>query len=735
MPLTDGNDEPAARQYKYSQLKGVILYMELRIALAGNPNSGKTTLFNKLTGSTQYVGNWPGVTVEKKDGRLKTDHNVIIQDLPGIYSLSPYTNEEVVTRKYLLEERPDVIMNIVDATNIERNLYLTTQLIELGIPVVLCLNMMDVVRKNGDLIDLAKLGKRLGCRAVEISALKGDGISEAVELAVEAAGEKAPEAEQPHVFKGSVEHALAHIEESIAPYTDPRLIRWFAIKAFERDQRAITELGLDSELIAHISQHTADCEREMDDEAESIITDQRYRYITEVVHETVTKKPLKNGMTFSDRVDSVVTDKYLALPIFAGIMFLVYYVSVTTAGGFLTDFMNDTLFGAWIMPAAASLLTSLGASDWLVSLIVDGVIGGISAPLGFIPQMAILFFFLSFLEDCGYMSRVAFIMDRAFRKLGLSGKSFIPLLISSGCGVPGIMAARTIENENNRRMTMITTTMIPCGAKLPVIALISGSIMGGAWWMAPSMYFMGIAAVVTSCLILKKFRRFASQDTPFVMELPDYHLPAAKSMMIHVWDRVKGFLIKAGTVLFLCCVIMWFLGNFGFSGGSFGMTEADSSLLAAIGGVIAPIFAPLGFGSWQLVASSISGFAAKESIVSTMSVLAGPDNMIGLFAGSAAAMAFLIFNLLDSPCLAAISTLAREMNDRRWTAFALAYQNTFAYAVALMVYQFGGLVTGTVEPGAGTIAAAAVLMIMIWLIVRKSAGNDDMKGAAYELHN
>ncbi|MGF6375256.1 ferrous iron transport protein B [Clostridiales Family XIII bacterium PM5-7] len=708
--------------------------MEFKIALAGNPNSGKTTLFNNLTGSTQYVGNWPGVTVEKKDGKLKGSTDVIVQDLPGIYSLSPYTQEEVVTRKYLVNQRPDVVLNIVDATNIERNLYLTTQLIELGIPVVIALNMIDIVRKNEDQIDIDLLGKKLGCKVIEISALRGEGCIEAAQLAIDTAKEQKIRV-LPHVYNGSVEHALAHIEESLMDRVDERLVRWYAIKVFERDQEIIKELKLEDSLIDHLEEHIVDCEVEMEDEAESIITDQRYRYITEATAAAVIKKPLKNGLTISGKIDSIVTNKYLALPIFAVVMFLVYFVSVTTVGSIVTDFTNETLFGEWIMPTVASGLERFGASDWVISLVVDGIIGGISAPIGFAPQMAILFLFLSFLEDCGYMSRVAFIMDRAFRRFGLSGKSFIPLLISSGCGVPGIMAARTIESEKNRRMTMITTTMIPCGAKLPVIALIAGAIMGGAWWMAPAMYFMGIGATIISCLILKKFKMFAGEDTPFVMELPAYHMPSAKSIAIHVWDRVWSFLKKAGTILFLCCAVMWFLSSFGFEQGSFGLVDAEHSLVAVIGNVIAPIFAPLGFGTWQSVAATLSGFVAKEGIVTTMGVLVGSGGVMTMFASSAAAMAFLVFNLLDSPCLAAITTLGKEMGSKKWTTFALVYQNVFAYAVTLMVYQFGALFTGAEAFGAGTVTALIVLGLMFYLLVRKGHQANKIGGTAYGTHH
>jgi ferrous iron transport protein B len=705
----------------------------MKIALAGNPNSGKTTLFNELTGSAQYVGNWPGVTVEKKEGRLRGHADVDIQDLPGIYSLSPYTQEEVVTREYLVGARPDAILNIVDATNIERNLYLTTQLLELGIPVVIGLNMIDLVRKDGDVIDIEGLGRRLGCRVMEISALKGEGCMDAAEAAIVAAGTEGGR-ERPHVFNGSVEHALAHIEESIGAAVDKPLLRWYAIKVFERDKKVLAHLDLGDDVIAHIEEHIRDCEAEMDDEAESVITDQRYRYITGLVAETVVRKVHRSGMSMSERIDRIVTNRYLAIPVFAGIMFLIYYISVTSLGTVTTDFINDTLFGRWIQPGTAALLTALGASAPVTSLVVDGILGGVAAPLSFIPQMAVLFLFLSFLEDCGYMSRVAFIMDRAFRKLGLSGKSFIPLLISSGCGVPGLMSTRTIENEKNRRMTMITTTMIPCGAKLPVIALIGGVFMGGAWWMAPAMYFMGIGAVVLSCLILKKFSMFAVDDTPFVMELPNYHLPVAKNLGMHVWERVRGFLIKAGTVIFLCCAVMWCLSNFGFGSDGFGVVGTEDSLLSVIGGFIAPLFVPLGFGNWQSVAASISGFAAKESIVSTIGVLAGTGGIRTFFTGTAAAMAFLVFNLLDSPCIAAMSTLAREMNDRKWTLFALVYQNVFAYVIALMVYQFAGLLTGALTFGAGTVAALMLLLAMIYLIVRREGGRKITGGLGYE-HN
>ena len=702
--------------------------MSIKIALAGNPNCGKTTLFNNLTGSNQYVGNWPGVTVEKKEGKLKGDKDVIIQDLPGIYSLSPYTLEEVVSRNYLVKEKPDAILNIIDGTNIERNLYLTTQLIELGIPVVMAVNMIDLVRKNGDTIDLKKLSAELGCQAVEISALKGEGTAEAAKAAV-AAAKAAKTGELPHVFTGSVEHAIAHIEESIQGKVEPRFLRWYAVKLFERDEKVLEELKLDKALVDHIDEHIQDCEKEMDDDAESIITNQRYAYINTVVHKAVKKKARKDNLTVSDKIDQIVTNRVLALPIFAVIMCVVYYIAVSSLGGIVTDWTNDTLFGAWIQPGVQTLLENAGAADWVVSLVVDGIIGGLAAPIGFAPQMAIVFFFLSILEDCGYMARVAFIMDRLFRRFGLSGKSFIPFLISSGCGVPGIMATRTIENEKDRRMTMITTTLIPCGAKLPVIALIAGFLLGGAWWMAPVMYFAGIALVVISCIIMKKSKAFAGDPAPFVMELPAYHIPSAKGVLLHVWERVWAFLKKAGTILFLCCAVMWFLASFGIADGVFGLVETEDSFLAVIGGVLAPIFAPLGFGTWQAVASSLSGFVAKEGIVSTMGVLAGLGEVeeyltdmhaafAQFFPTSIAAVSFMVFNCFDSPCLAAISTMAREIGGGKKLAYALLYQNIQAWLVALMVYQLGGLITGEVAFNAFTVVAVIVLVGYLYALFR-----------------
>jgi len=714
--------------------------MEIKIALAGNPNCGKTTLFNDLTGSAQYVGNWPGVTVEKKDGRMKSHKDVVIQDLPGIYSLSPYTLEEVVTRNYLVNEKPDAIIDIIDGTNIERNLYLTTQILELNIPVVIALNMMDLVRKNGDDIDIKKLSDKLGCRIVPISALKGEGGQTLAAEAINAAKNKRL-AEPPHVFKGSVEHAIAHIEEAIEHEVSRDNLRWYAVKLFERDEKVIEDLAFNDSLMRHIEMHIKDCEKEMDDDSESIITNQRYAYIKNVVDMSVIKKKARGALSVSDKIDKIVTNRILALPIFAVIMFLVYYISVTTLGTVVTDWTNDTLFGAWIQPAVQHGLEAVGASGWLISMIVDGIIGGLAAPIGFAPQMALVFFFLSILEDCGYMARVAFIMDRIFRRFGLSGKSFIPFLISSGCGVPAIMASRTIENEKDRRMTMITTTFIPCGAKLPVIAVIAGFIMGGAWWAAPMMYFAGIILVIISCIILKKTKMFAGKPAPFVMELPQYHIPSGRGVMIHVWERVWAFLKKAGTILFLCCVVMWFLGSFGIRNGAFGLVDSENCFLSDIGNAIAWIFVPLGFGTWQAVASSLSGFVAKEGIVSTMGVLAGlgdagayTSSMYNAFAAffptGIAAVSFLFFNLFDSPCLAAISTMAKEMGSRKFFWFAILFQNVMSYCIALMVYQIGGLAIGSVAFGPATVVAFILLAGLIYLLVRP----DSSKTVQLEAH-
>ena len=713
--------------------------MAIRIALAGNPNCGKTTMFNNLTGSNQYVGNWPGVTVEKKEGKLKGKKDIIITDLPGIYSLSPYTLEEVVSRDYLINERPDAIINLVDATNLERNLYLTTQLLELGIPVVIALNMMDLAVKSGDKIDEKKLAAAFGCEVVATSALKGEGLTEVVDRAVRLANARTIQVPK-HEFSREVEGYLADIADLLPNSVPYHLARWYSIKLFEQDEKVLGTTPLSADSSKRIVEIVKDAEKQMDDDAESIITNERYEYISKII--TGCLKKNRKGMTVSDKIDRIVTNRILALPIFVAVMFVVYYVSVTSLGTIVTDFTNDTLFGAWIQPAVQGLMETAGASEWLVSLVVDGIIGGLAAPIGFAPQMAILFLFLSVLEDCGYMARVAFIMDRIFRRFGLSGKSFIPLLISSGCGVPAIMATKTIEDDKNRRMTIMTSTFVPCGAKLPVIALVAGAIMGGAWWMAPSMYFIGIASVIVSCIILKKTKMFAGDPSPFVIELPQYHVPSVKTVLLHVWERVWSFLKKAGTILFLCCMVMWFLATFGVENGAFGMVEdMEASFLAIIGTFLAPIFAPLGFGSWQAVASSLSGFVAKEGIVSTMGVLANMAEatesdaalwqyvMTDFFHGSAlAGFTFLTFNLLDSPCLAAISTMAKEMGNKGWTAFAVIFQNVFAYAVCLMIYQLGSFAMGG-GFGIGTAAAVIVLAVTLYLLFRPAPKADKKTGA------
>ncbi len=707
--------------------------MGITIALAGNPNCGKTTLFNALTGANQYVGNWPGVTVEKKEGKYKGNKDVTITDLPGIYSLSPYTLEEVVARNYLIDENPDVILNIVDGTNLERNLYLTTQLVEVGLPVVVAVNMIDLVEKNGDKLFLDKMADVLGVPVVDISALHGTGIDKAVNKAIELAKAGKPAAVK-HSYSGVVEHALAHIEELALHNLEENKQRWYAIKLFERDEKIQEKLKLTADQIAHIEKDIKAAEDELDDDAESIITGERYNYIGTII-DSVIKKATK-GLTSSDKIDKILTNRILALPIFVVIMFLVYWIAVSSLGTIVTDWTNDTLFGEWIQPGVQSLLEGANASDWVISLVVDGIIGGIAAPIGFAPQMAIVFFLLSILEDCGYMARVAFIMDRIFRRFGLSGKSFIPFLISSGCGVPGIMGTRTIENEKDRRMTMMTTTWIPCGAKLPVIALIAGVLATGGdeglWWVSPIMYFIGIVSVILGCIILKKTKMFAGDPAPFVMELPQYHLPSLKTILIHVWERVWSFLKKAGTVLFVCCAVMWFLGSWGFGPDGFGMVDTEYCLLASIGGVIAIIFKPLGFGTWQAVAASLSGFVAKEGIVSTMALLAGLQDVeeysaefhtqfASFFPTTTAAFSFLVFNLLDSPCLAALSAMGKEMGDKKWTAYAIIFQNIFAYCVTLMIYQFSALACGQVSFGVGTVAAIIVLVAFIYLLFRKPA--------------
>ena len=711
--------------------------MSIKIALAGNPNCGKTTLFNSLTGSNQYVGNWPGVTVEKKEGKLKGHEDVIIQDLPGIYSLSPYTLEEVVARGYLVSEKPDAILNIIDGTNIERNLYLTTQLIELGIPVVMAVNMIDLVRKNGDKIDLHKLSRELGCAAVEISALKGEGCRQAAEQAV-AAAKAARTGELPHVFTGSVEHAIAHIEESIQGKVDARFLRWYAVKLFERDEKVQAELALDKELLAHIEQHIADCEAEMDDDAESIITNQRYAYISTVVSKSVKKKPRTENLTISDKVDRIVTNRIFALPIFALVMFLMYSLSMGKSiadggwsiGTFATDWTNDVLFGEIVPNALGGLLESLGIADWLYGLIMDGIVAGVGAVLGFVPQMLVLFFLLSILEDIGYMARVAFIMDRIFRKFGLSGKSFIPMLVGTGCGVPGVMASRTIENERDRRMTIMTTCFIPCGAKMPIIGLFAGALFGGSTWVATSAYFIGFAAIVISGIILKKTKLFAGDPAPFVMELPAYHIPAWGNVLRATWERGWSFIKRAGTVILASTIVLWFLQGFGFENGAFGMVEdQDNSVLAAIAGFISWIFIPLGFGDWRATVASVSGLIAKENVVGTFGVLyhyAGElsDNGDEIWPEVAAnftaisAYSFMIFNLLCAPCFAAMGAIKREMNNGKWTAIAIGYMCLLAYCAALVVYQIGGLITGEIGFNVFTIVAAALVALVLYLLFR-----------------
>ena len=711
--------------------------MSIKIALAGNPNCGKTTLFNDLTGSNQYVGNWPGVTVEKKEGRLKGQKDVVIQDLPGIYSLSPYTLEEVVARGYLVNEKPDAILNIIDGTNIERNLYLTTQLIELGIPVVMAVNMIDLVRKNGDKIDLKKLSAELGCQAVEISALKGEGSMKAAEMAV-AAAKSGKAGELPHVFTGSVEHAIAHIEESIQGKVDDRFLRWYAVKLFERDDKVQQELKLDKALVDHIDQHIADCEKEMDDDAESIITNQRYAYINTVVEKAVRKKARVEHLTVSDKIDQVVTNRIFALPIFALIMFLMYALSMGTSiadggisiGSFATDWTNDVLFGEIVPNALGGFLESVGVAAWLYGLILDGIFAGVGAVLGFVPQMLVLFFLLSILEDIGYMARVAFIMDRIFRKFGLSGKSFIPMLVGTGCGVPGVMASRTIENERDRRMTIMTTCFIPCGAKMPIIGLFAGALFGGSSLVAVSAYFIGFAAIIISGIILKKTKLFAGDPAPFVMELPAYHVPAWGNVLRATWERGWSFIKRAGTVILASTIVLWFLQGFGFEDGVFGMVEdQDNSILAAVASAIAWIFAPQGFGNWRATVASISGLIAKENVVGTLGVLyhfggelsENGDEIWGEIANdytAISAYSFMIFNLLCAPCFAAMGAIKREMNNGKWTAIAIGYMCLLAYCASLVVYQIGGLITGEVGFNIFTIVAVAIIVFTIYMLVR-----------------
>lgn len=701
--------------------------MPINIALAGNPNCGKTTMFNIMTGSNQYVGNWPGVTVEKKSGKLKGHENVNIVDLPGIYSLSPYTLEEVVTRNYLVNEHPDVIINIVDSTNIERNLYLTTQLAEIGLPMIVALNMTDIVKRNGDKISLEILSEMLGCIVVETSALKGDGIFELAEKAISLSGTSKSIPAMPS-FCSAVEQALSTITGELQKSTQSWL-RYTSIKVFERDEKVLAELKLKSRII---DEAILACEAELDDDSESIIISERYSYIEKIVKASVVRKNT-SVYTASSRIDKVITNRFLAIPIFAVIMFLVYYLSVSTLGAWMTDWTNDVLFGEIVPNAMNSLLTTLGTADWLNSLIRDGIIGGVGAVLGFVPQLLVLFLFLAILEDCGYMSRVAFIMDKVFRKFGLSGKSFIPMLIGTGCSVPGIMASRTIENDADRKMTIITTSFIPCGAKLPIIALIAGALFGGEWWVAPSAYFIGIVAVVISGIILKKTKAFAGDLSPFVMELPSYHLPNVKNVLKNTWDRGWSFIKKAGTVIFLSCGLIWFFSNFDHT---FKMVSSESSMLASFGRFIAPVFAPLGFGGWEPTVATLTGLIAKENVVSSLGVLFGFGEVSESGAEiwsimqshftTYAAYSFLVFNLLCAPCVAAIGAIKREMNSFKWTVFAIGYQTLFAYAIALIVYQFGALFAGnsfTLLTG----VAFLILFGLIYMLMAKNKNQTDLK--------
>ena len=778
--------------------------MDIKIALAGNPNCGKTTLFNALTGSNQYVGNWPGVTVEKKEGKLKGHKEVVIQDLPGIYSLSPYTLEEVVARNYLVKEQPDAILNIVDGTNIERNLYLTTQLIELGLPVVVAVNMIDLVRKNGDKIDLTKLGKALGCEVVEMSALKGEGGVEAAEKAM-ALAQAHKAGELPHVFTGSVEHAIAHIEESIQGKVSDRYLRWYAIKVFERDEKVMEELNFDPDLKAHLEEHIVDCENELDDDAESIITNQRYAYISGVVHKAVVKKAVKNSLTISDKIDQIVTNRILALPIFVCVMFLIYAIAMgdfaVSIGTHLTDWANDGVFGdGWLVPFVSDVdgwedasgefeeaeaiieayeagdtevyfyddetgdtdvvvvdevaynealeveepdpteygvwvpgipalieggLDAINCNDGVKSLVLDGIVGGVGAVLGFVPQMLVLFLLLAILEDVGYMARVAFIMDRIFRRFGLSGKSFIPMLVATGCGVPGVMASRTIEQDRDRKMTIMTTCFIPCGAKMPIIAMFAVALFGGnKTLVATSAYFIGVAAVIVSGIILKKFKAFAGEPAPFVMELPSYHAPSATNVFRATWERGWSFIKRAGTIILLSTIILWFFNGFGFENGAFCMvSDSEFSLLASVGRTVAWIFAPLGFGSWQATVATVTGLIAKEEVVSTFGVLY-PGNLTMNIQGAYTAIAaysFMIFNLLCAPCFAAMGAIKREMNNAKWTWAAIGYMCGFAYVVSLIVYQLGGLIAGTVSFSVFTVVAVALAAGLLFLLFRPAS--------------
>ena len=696
--------------------------MEYKIALAGNPNCGKTTMFNDLTGSSQYVGNWPGVTVEKKEGKLKANKQAIIQDLPGIYSLSPYTLEEVVTRNYLVNEHPDSMINIIDASNLERNLYLTTQLLEIGVPMVIALNMMDMVRKNGDRIDVKKLSDALGCQIIETSAVKGEGSTEVAKAALSLAQSKAA-APKPLKFNSKLETTLDAIAKLLQGSCDPKNLRWYTIKLFERDEKAIEQLKLSPAILEQIEGLRIEAEKEFDDDVESIITHERYVVIADLL-KTCYRKQSKQKLTTSDKIDKIVTNRILALPIFAVVMFLIYYISITTVGTMMTDWVNDVLFGEIIPPAVEGLLVSIGTADWLQSLILDGIVAGVGAVLGFLPQMLVLFLLLALLEDCGYMSRIAFIMDRIFRRFGLSGKSFIPMLIGLGCGVPAVQASRTIENDRDRKMTIMTTTFIPCSAKLPIIGLIAGALFNESGWVATSAYFVGIAAIIISGIILKKTKLFAGEPAPFVMELPAYHIPSVKGVLIHMWDRAKAFVRKAGTIIFLSSVVIWFLSSFNFQ---LQMVDTGDSILAAIGRVIAPIFAPLGWGHWEAAVGTISGLVAKENLVAIMGILYGfaevaenGDEMWSVFAQNFTAISaysFLVFNLLCAPCFAAIGAIHREMGSAKWTWIAIGYQCIFAYIVSLIIYQLGTwFATGVF--GLGTIVAIILVAALVYLLVR-----------------
>ena len=717
--------------------------MSITIALAGNPNCGKTTLFNALTGATQYVGNWPGVTVEKKEGKLKGHKDVIIADLPGIYSLSPYSLEEVVARNYLINEKPDAILNIIDGTNLERNLYLSTQLMELGIPVVMAVNMMDLVRKNGDQINIKKLAEKLGCQVVEISALKGDGIDKAAQMAVDLAksGKKTPAV---HNFSDSVERVLDQIEDKLDASVPAEQRRYFAIKLLERDSKITDQLSR----VPDVTEEINAIEKEMDDDTESIITNERYVYISSIIGDCLKKKVASGKMTISDKIDRIVTNRILALPIFAVVMWFVYYISVTTVGTFVTDWTNDVLFGEIVPPAVEGFLNAVGCADWLQGLILDGIVAGVGAVLGFVPQMIVLFFFLAILEDCGYMARVAFIMDRIFRKFGLSGKAFIPMLISSGCGIPGVMATRTIESDRDRKMSIMTTTFIPCGAKLPIIAMIAGAFFPNAEgnasaWVATSAYFIGVAAIVCSGIMLKKTKMFAGDPSPFVMELPQYHMPTAGNVLRSIWERASSFIKKAGTVILLSTIVLWFLMGFGFEGGSFGAVEdLNNSILAQIGKVIAWIFTPLGWTQlghgWEMAVAAISGLIAKENVVATFGMLFNPNleevaedgaeiwsNLQGALT-PIAAYGYLVFNLLCAPCFAAIGAIRREMNSGKWTIFALCYQCLFAYGVALVIYQVGNVVTGAGVNVIGLAAAVVIVAFFVYMLVRPYKESDTL---------